>query len=276
MRREKCTAVFCLNHFPFGPFFCWALLWGSFPQGTEKCSFLPSPARFLWWKNCEARNVYRRKQNQRERRKKRKEKNNVEKWAPQLVFTKQLMLLAVGKKCSGPKPISRPPQPLYAAERRGFLTVSKKNIFKCVWLLNVNLHKRWMSSMVLHQQNAPLFQYAKWRLSPSRMSSGISKPQTEFSFSGFEKFELALGENFTFMVEPRTKETVTMKTTCCVDSSSYLLVLKWFRKASSLKRTPTTCDWCCWPTCHLTVKVLSFYWQNESEHWRKGVLTRPA
>lgn len=56
--------------------------------------------------------VYRRKQS--------KKKNNAEKWASQLVFTKQLMLLAVGKKRLGPKPISRPPQPLYGVDVAGF------------------------------------------------------------------------------------------------------------------------------------------------------------
>lgn len=171
---------------------------GRFPRGLKNVPFCHLPPDFYDEKIVRQEMFTGGNKTMEEKKKRRK--NNVEKWAPQLVFTKQLMLLAVGKKCSGPKPISRPPQPLYAAERRGFLTVSKKNIFKCVWLLNVNLHKRWMSSMVLHQQNAPLFQYAKWRLSPSRMSSGISKPQTEFSFSGFEKFELALGENFMFIV----------------------------------------------------------------------------
>lgn len=238
--------------------------WKMFLSAISRMIFM---MKKLWGKKC-------LQEETKPWRKKKRRKNNVEKWAPQLVFTKQLMLLAVGKKCSGPKPISRPPQPLYAAERRGFLTVSKKNIFKCVWLLNVNLHKRWMSSVVLHQQNAPLFQYAKWRLSPSRMSSGISKPQTEFSFWGFEKFELTL--HTWGKLHIHRDKMATTKTTCRVDSSLYLLVLKWFRKASSLKRTPNACDWCCLPTCHLTAKVLSFHWQNESERWRKGVLTLPA
>lgn len=38
-----------------------------------------------------------------------------------------------------------------------------------------------MSSMALHQENAPLFQYAKSK-SFSQMSFGISLPQTALSF----------------------------------------------------------------------------------------------
>lgn len=124
----------------------------------------------LSWINCEARIVYRRKQ-----------KRKVEKCPLPLVFQQQLMLLAVSKKRSGPKTPLSLSSASVCSQRSRFLTVSRKNIFKCVWLLNANLHNRWMSSMVLHQENAPLFQYAKSK-SFSPMSLGISLPQTALSF----------------------------------------------------------------------------------------------
>lgn len=105
---DKCATICCLHHLLTGPFV--QIFFKVVTPGNEKCSFTPSNVG-LWWTKCEARVVYRRKQN--------KKKQCWER-ASQLVFTKQLMLLAVGKKRSGPKPISRPPQPLYVVDVAGF------------------------------------------------------------------------------------------------------------------------------------------------------------
>ena len=92
------------NHLPTSSSSHWSSLFRLFffflptllLRGTEKCFSFPPSSVELWWTNCEARVVYKGVGN--------KTRNNVEKWAPQLVSAKQLMLLAVGKSARGQNP----------------------------------------------------------------------------------------------------------------------------------------------------------------------------
>ena len=96
---DKCTTIFRLHRPPTGPLY-FAFFFFFLPtlllRGTEKCFSFPPSSVELWWTNCEARVVYKGVGN--------KTRNNVEKWAPQLVSAKQLMLLAVGKSARGQNP----------------------------------------------------------------------------------------------------------------------------------------------------------------------------
>lgn len=112
-------------------------------------SFLLPSRNGLWWTNCAAEVVYRRS------------KNKKQHWqmGTTVSFRETINVACGGQKCSRPSP--RPPFCCVRSCRCGFLTVSRKTIFKCVWLLNDNLHNRWMSSTALYQRNASLFQHAQ-------------------------------------------------------------------------------------------------------------------
>lgn len=105
---DKCTTICRLHHLLTGPFV--EIFFKLVTPGNEKmflyavqCGFMMNK---VWGKSCLQEET--------------KQKAQCWERASQLVFTKQLMLLAVGKKRLGPKPISRPPQPLYVVDVAGF------------------------------------------------------------------------------------------------------------------------------------------------------------
>lgn len=107
---DKCTTIFCLHHPPTGlfilPFFFFSKV---VTPGHEKCFFLPSNVE-LWWTNCEARLVYKRKQN----------KKQCWKMGAAVSFRKTINVACGGQKRWRPKPISRPPQLVYVVDVAGF------------------------------------------------------------------------------------------------------------------------------------------------------------
>lgn len=124
-----------------------------FPRSYSGARQMFLSAIQLWWIKSEARDDYRRKQN----------KKQCWGMGAAVSFCKTINVACGGQKAPAAKTHLSSSSACVWSRRRGFLSVSRKNIFKCVWLLNVNLHNRWMSSTALHQQNAPVFQYAKSR-----------------------------------------------------------------------------------------------------------------
>lgn len=105
---DNTQTIFCLHHPPTGPFI-YPVFFKVVTPGHGKCFLLP-PNVELWWTNCEARVVYRMKQNKKQRWK----------MGAAVSFRKAINVACGGQKRSWPKPISRFPQLVYVCDVVGF------------------------------------------------------------------------------------------------------------------------------------------------------------
>lgn len=120
---DKCTAIFCLHHPPTGPF---CLGFFFFFQGRY------SGARKIFLSAVQCRVMMNKLWGESCLQEENKTRNNVEKWAPHLVFAKQLMLLAVGKSARGQNPSLVLLSPCMQSTSRVSHCVKKEHIQMCM------------------------------------------------------------------------------------------------------------------------------------------------